>query len=96
LPEEFVKKLDSQVRILDLMVVLVMLLSMYTLRMPTLLHQSMRIKMKKIWVLEIKDSCLDMLLTNGTLNYYIHTPMFFQIKSAKKWQRKERMVESHG
>jgi hypothetical protein len=73
-----------------------MSLSMFTHKMLILLQVYMEIKKKKIWELVIKDSCLDMPLMNGMIPYYIHTLMFFQIKFAKKWQYKERMVRSHG
>ena len=94
--EESAMKLDSPVKILVLMELTVMSLSMFMLKMLILPQVYMVIKMKKIWVLEIKDWCSDMPLTNGTVKYYIHILMYYLTKFVNWWQRRERMVKSHG
>jgi len=64
--------------------------------MPTLLLESIKLRMRKIWELVIKDSCSVMLLMSGILKHYIHTLTSLLIVYARRWLSKERVEKSHG
>jgi len=73
-----------------------LLLSMFMVKIKTLLLESIKKRTRKIWELVIKDSCSVMLLMNGILKPFIHTLMSLLIVFARRWLFKERMEKSHG
>jgi hypothetical protein len=79
-----------------LMPIPALLLSMFMDKMLTLLLESIKKRMRKIWELVIKDSCSVMLLMNGILKLFIHTLTSLLIVYARRWLSKERAEKSHG
>jgi len=77
--------LASQVKMLELTVTTVRLLSMCKDKPEKLPKLFMRIKMKMTWELEIKDSCSVMPLMNGIKKHSTHTPIFYLVRLSKKW-----------
>jgi hypothetical protein len=79
-----------------LMLIHAQLLLMFMDKIKTLQLVFMDKRMKKIWVLVIKDSCLVMLPMSGILKHFIHILMFLLTVFAKRWPFKERMEIFHG
>ena len=96
LPAKYARRSESTAKILVVTETTAISFWRWRPKMPTLPMPCSSRKMRLIWVLETRVSCLVMLLTNGTRKLCIHTLTTWLARLWKRWPFSVTQRPSHG